>query len=613
MISTQQKTIQFALNGVFCFAVLFATLFPHGGHCADVVSNPNITGLTLTPSQKNILSGQAVYFSATVQGTGDFDRSVTWSLAPGNAGAVTATGLFISSSVFTGAASVTATSQGNTSVSATAEVSVSSGSGVLHVDKNNTGSEDGSALHPYNTVQEAVGAATPETTIKVAKGQYEENVTLGSDNLLLLGGFVGGTTAGYLAGQAGDFSSQNRDRTNNVTIIESPTSANPVVSLEEYPDQDQTWAIDGFTITKGSSGIDLNGSESILFFVSHNRIVDNGALSASSEARQRGITSDGIKVNVINNYIGDNEGGFAGGLAVFAPNQFFRIENNIFEDNRGGGDHAGAAWIEASEGLFTKNVVRGNTANVLHAYGWAGGLLVSGANWGEPDLTHFIELSYNIYTDNECKSSGGGVFIDDSANVRMKHELIYKNRQTVADGGGAGLFVDGPNTHLLANHCTIAHNTGHADSSGNGIFVTESDAMETRVEVHNSILWGNTATEIELAPDGGSIVFSMTYSTIEDLYAGAGNKTDDPLFYSPGNDDYHLRSKVGRYDPGTQTWVKDAVHSPCIDGGQPTAEYLNEPSPNGRRANMGVYGNTYEASMGLTGIGASGAISLLLF
>lgn len=43
-------------------------------------------------------------------------------------------------------------------------------------------------------------------------------------------------------------------------------------------------------------------------------------------------------------------------------------------------------------------------------------------------------------------------------------------------------------------------------------------------------------------------------------------------------------------------WVKDNVTSPCIDAGNPAEPWQNEPLPNGRRINMGTYGNTPEAS-----------------
>jgi len=60
--------------------------------------------------------------------------------------------------------------------------------------------------------------------------------------------------------------------------------------------------------------------------------------------------------------------------------------------------------------------------------------------------------------------------------------------------------------------------------------------------------------------------------------------------------DYHLKSQAGRWDPNSQSWVKDAVTSPCIDAGDPNSPVGEEPFPNGGRINMGAYGGTAEAS-----------------
>ena len=74
---------------------------------------------------------------------------------------------------------------------------------------------------------------------------------------------------------------------------------------------------------------------------------------------------------------------------------------------------------------------------------------------------------------------------------------------------------------------------------------------------------------------------------------GPGNVQADPCFVDPGswdpngtlddpNDDffvegdYHLKSQAGRWDPVSESWIKDEVTSPWI--------------------NMGVYGGTAEAS-----------------
>ena len=106
-------------------------------------------------------------------------------------------------------------------------------------------------------------------------------------------------------------------------------------------------------------------------------------------------------------------------------------------------------------------------------------------------------------------------------------------------------------------------------------------------DISNTILWDNT--------DGDLFGCQARYSCVE--RGGEGNITDDPLFVDPDNDDYHLRSERGRYWPEHDIWVLDKVTSPCVDGGDPDADILNEPMPNGSRINIGAYGGTAEASL----------------
>lgn len=70
--------------------------------------------------------------------------------------------------------------------------------------------------------------------------------------------------------------------------------------------------------------------------------------------------------------------------------------------------------------------------------------------------------------------------------------------------------------------------------------------------------------------------------------------TGDPLFADATRGDYHLKSKVGRWNGSD--WVNDDATSPCIDAGDPSYTYENEPEPNGGRINLGCYGNTVHAS-----------------
>ena len=125
--------------------------------------------------------------------------------------------------------------------------------------------------------------------------------------------------------------------------------------------------------------------------------------------------------------------------------------------------------------------------------------------------------------------------------------------------------------------------------------------------IKNSIIAGNTNT-LELQgtnaqeDKGKNITYSCLYGTAKDDSLsdyGTGCITKDPCFADAASGDFHLKSAAGRWN-GT-TWVKDTVTSPCIDAGEASAAYANEPSPNGNRANMGAYGNTAEASKSTSG------------
>ena len=94
-----------------------------------------------------------------------------------------------------------------------------------------------------------------------------------------------------------------------------------------------------------------------------------------------------------------------------------------------------------------------------------------------------------------------------------------------------------------------------------------------------------------ISDEGGSI-----------LNWGEGNTTDDPLFADPNNDDYHLMSQAGRWDPDSQTWIQDDVTSPCLDAGDPMSPIRWESFPNGGFVNMGAYGGIHQASRSYFGV-----------
>ena len=78
--------------------------------------------------------------------------------------------------------------------------------------------------------------------------------------------------------------------------------------------------------------------------------------------------------------------------------------------------------------------------------------------------------------------------------------------------------------------------------------------------------------------------------------SGTENLEADPLFADAAAADFHLKSVHGRWSPGKSDWVKDPETSSCLDAGDPSDTYADEPEPSGERVNLGAYGNTAEAS-----------------
>ena len=185
-------------------------------------------------------------------------------------------------------------------------------------------------------------------------------------------------------------------------------------------------------------------------------------------------------------------------------------------------------------------------------------------------------------------------------------------RNTAGDGGGLAYC-----SAAIIN-CTIVNNLAGDDqgASGGGLYQCSGPII-------NSIIWNNTAWW-----SGDQLYDSSIpiYSCIQDWTGGGtGNINSDPLFADVPNDDYHLKSEYGRWEPpetilndnGTPTdpnddfwevvslgqWVYDTLTSPCIDAGDPASDWTAELWPHGGRINMGAYGGTPQASMSPSAIG----------
>ncbi len=270
------------------------------------------------------------------------------------------------------------------------------------------------------------------------------------------------------------------------------------------------------------------------------------------------------------------------------------------------------AWDNSSITLINC-VITENTA------GNSSGGVFSGLN------SSAIITNCNI-SENSAEVGGGGLNCYENSSATLTDCVIMKNSVGIAGGGiectkssinltnciiarnsslscGGGLSCHEPSSSVIVNNCSFWANAANQEGGGVGCF---NGASET---VTNSIFLGNTAAKgneifLEQSPTRFSVAYSNVAGGQADVRArggstldwGAGNIDADPLFADPNNDDFHLKSQAGRWDPNSQSWVHDDVTSPCIDTGDPMSPIGLEPFPSGGFVNMGAYGGTPEAS-----------------
>jgi hypothetical protein len=450
---------------------------------------------------------------------------------------------------------------------------------VVRVDsRNDTGIEDGSSLRPFRTIQSGLDAASTGETVRVAMGTYGEDLVVDSKSLVLLGGYGGGSTAAYRAGDGGDF--ESRPGTMQSTVVNGSGAA-AVILLRGTNASGST--LDRFRFTGGLHGIEFDTEATwphLSDITISDCLIEGNGKGASPPSRGGGISISGQRHRILRNVVRDNRAERGAGIGRISTPDGLLLEGNEVSDNVATGDHGAGIYLDG-EVILRDNLIRGNRIEL--GYGWGGGVLILGK----------AHLSGNTIRDNYAPSYGGGMFVDEGAEAWLDGELITGNSTQMDEKGGAGVAVDdgepGPSAVHMKN-CTVADNRGGGCCGGNGVFVDN----RSTAEVTNCIFWGN-GDDFYLRPDGFSSM-TVTYTLSCEGALGIGNFTADPLFAGAGAGNYRLRSKGGRWDDASGSWVIDADLSPAIDAGDPAGEFSAEPAPNGGRLNLGFDGNTARAS-----------------
>ncbi|MHC4070796.1 MAG: right-handed parallel beta-helix repeat-containing protein [Planctomycetota bacterium] len=454
----------------------------------------------------------------------------------------------------------------------------------------------------FDNIQAGIDAALDGDTVLVAPGEYAITVPI------------------TFRGKAITVQSEaGRDETTIRMGTPADTNRASVVIFEN--NESATSVLDGFTIT-GGRGIFVPSDSAwagggVFFDVSsgtlrncaivQNRAKDFGGGVVVSSGSSLTLTNCIIRGNTCTASI--NAGG--GGACSYQNSSLTMTDCTIAENSAG---HVGGGvftWDGCSTTL-TNCVIMENSA------GHAGGGLYFGQNSSATvtDCTIIENSALNggggiicygksLATLIKCVIArnsamwGGGVMCERDSFATVANCIISRN--SARWGGGLQSCL---NSSLTLTNCTIWGNS--ADQSGGGVECFDGFS----VAVTNSIVSGNTAPQgHEISLRLAASTLTIDYSDVDGGQAGSnvesgctldwgeGNIEADPCFADPNNDDFHLKSEVGRWDPNSQTWVPDDVTSPCIDAGDPNSDWTGEIWPHGRRINMGAYGGTREASM----------------
>ena len=260
---------------------------------------------------------------------------------------------------------------------------------------------------------------------------------------------------------------------------------------------------------------------------------------------------------------------------------------------------AGGSQIVAAEGMDEPAFVLYGTSYIdlsdLHIDGFTNGVL-------------FEQQSASCVLSNidVVNSLGAGISLS-------KAKYIDLNRVLVRNGSTNGISI-GESQFVALDGCVVWSNAASALAIGESVTLTITNSVLSAFGLGNYCI--ESSTNISLQADyndlyvaGGAEVASVsgmqyprtpqwTAAFKQDIHSLSA----DPLFADPANGDFHPRSRAGRYNPKTGKWVKDtaaeglADYSPLIDMGATNAPWADEPSPNGGRRNIGLYGGTRQAS-----------------
>ncbi len=223
------------------------------------------------------------------------------------------------------------------------------------------------------------------------------------------------------------------------------------------------------------------------------------------------------------------------------------IEKNVITNNSAS-SKGGGVYCQESSATIRYNKISNN-----HSFS-VGGICFNSS---------FAVLYNNLIVNNSAEYSSGVACIE--GQPRIVNNTIVGNVAVNTFLSASGLYIGSSSLSPIINNNIIGFNDGAPG-------LVDIFGFDPNYFSYNNV-YGH--------PDGDYLSWSLP---TPDQTGVNGNISVDPLFTNIDANDYHLL-------PG----------SLLIDAGDPNSGWRSEPRPNGGRINLGVYGNTSEATCSLVG------------
>jgi predicted outer membrane repeat protein len=401
-------------------------------------------------------------------------------------------------------------------------------------------SEDGSADHPFDAIQEGIDAAAAGEVVFILRGTYSGE---GNRDLDFKGKSI--TVRG-----------EDPNYPGLVTIRCDGTANEPHRGFNFHNYETSMSVLDGLTITGGY--YELGG----------------------------GVYFGNCARPTVTNCIFTENSALLGGGAYNTTGTVLNNCEFVANSAQAGGGMYNSIDDPGCDPVLNNCVFQDNTAS------YNGGAIY---NSGPTSL----ELTGCEFIRNSVSDGGGGALYNaESASPALTNCIFIEN--SAATFGG-GIRCSNGGTTTLTN-CTFGANSAD-DGSALACTGDEGGLLSpSLVRIVNCILW-DEGDEIYSDDDSTITVNYSNVKADSDagLWSGPGNINTEPYFADTDSDDYHLKSQSGRWDPMSQSWITDHLTSPCIDAGDTNSSVGFEPSPNGGIINIGAYGGTLQASKSQSG------------